>query len=49
MVTMNDALLDLTKKGMVEPLEAYMKSVAKVEMKTSLERAGYKFELPTGS
>ncbi|MFN0063955.1 MAG: type IV pilus twitching motility protein PilT [Myxococcaceae bacterium] len=46
MQTLNDVLLDHVKKGLVAPLEAYMKAVAKNEMKTALERAGLKFELP---
>ncbi len=41
MVTMNDSLIELVKAGKVEPLEAYMKSVNKSEMKTLLTRAGH--------
>jgi len=41
MVTLNDALLDLVKRGLVEPMEAYRKAVAKAEFKPMLERAGY--------
>jgi twitching motility protein PilT len=40
MVTLNDALLDLVKKGAVEPREAYAKAVAKGELKGLLERNG---------
>jgi twitching motility protein PilT len=49
MVTMNDALMEYVKKGQVEPLEAYMKSVGKSEMKGMLERGNFKFELPSGN
>jgi len=45
MVTLNDALIDLVKKRLVEPREAYMKSVARNEMKGLLERSGFKLEL----
>ena len=45
MVTLNDALLDLVKRKVVEPKEAYMKSVARGEMKAALERLGVKLEL----
>jgi twitching motility protein PilT len=41
MSTLNDALLDLVKRGVVEPAEAYRKSVAKAELKGLLERAGF--------
>jgi twitching motility protein PilT len=44
-VNMSDALLELVKKKLVEPREAYAKAVAKVEFKTSLERAGFKLDL----
>jgi twitching motility protein PilT len=44
MVTLNDALLELVKKKLVEPKEAYMKSVARGEMKAALERMGLKLE-----
>jgi len=40
MVTLNDSLLDLVKRKVVEPREAWMKSVAKTELKGLLERAG---------
>ncbi len=45
MQTLNDALLDLVKRGLVEPAEAYKKAVGKSELKGLLERAG--FPLPT--
>ncbi|AKU89742.1 type IV pilus twitching motility protein PilT [Vulgatibacter incomptus] len=41
MVTMNDALFDLVKRGLVEPAEAYKKAVARTELKAMLERAGH--------
>jgi twitching motility protein PilT len=40
MTTLNDSLLDLVKKGLVEPSEALAKAVAKAELKQLLERAG---------
>jgi twitching motility protein PilT len=45
MVTLNDALLELVKRKVIEPREAYMKSVAKTELKGNLERLGVKLEL----
>ena len=42
---MNDALLELVKKKIVEPKEAYMKSIHKGEMLKSLEQAGHKVDL----
>jgi twitching motility protein PilT len=45
MVTLNDALLELVKKKVVEPKEAYMKSVAKAEFRGLLERLGVKLDL----
>ena len=38
MVTMNDSLLNLVKKKIVEPEEAYHKAVSKTELKSALER-----------
>jgi twitching motility protein PilT len=40
MATLNDSLLDLVKKGLVEPAEALSKAVAKAELKQLIERAG---------
>ena len=40
MVTLNDSLLDLVKKGLVEPAEALSKAVAKAELKQLFERNG---------
>jgi twitching motility protein PilT len=45
MQTMNDALMELVKKKLVEPKEAYMKSIHKGEMLKTLEQAGFKFDL----
>ena len=45
MMTLNDALLELVRKKVVEPREAYLKAVAKGEMKAALERLGHKVEL----
>lgn len=42
MVILNDSLLDLVKRGVVEPAEAYKKAVAKAEFKSLLERNGFK-------
>ncbi len=48
MVTLNDALIDLVKKRLVEPREAYMKSAAKAELRGLLERIGAKAEIAAG-
>jgi twitching motility protein PilT len=45
MTTLNDALLDLVKRKVVEPKEAYTKAVAKNEFKGVLERAGITLQL----
>jgi twitching motility protein PilT len=45
MITLNESLLDLVKRKLVEPKEAWMKSVAKADFKSLLERAGIKIEL----
>jgi twitching motility protein PilT len=44
MVTLNDALLELVKKGLVEPREAYAKALARSELKALLERSGVRLE-----
>jgi twitching motility protein PilT len=44
MVTLNDALLDLVKRRIVEPAEAYKKAAAKAELRSLLERAGFPLE-----
>jgi twitching motility protein PilT len=44
MVTLNDALIELVKRKIVDPQEAYMKAVAKGEFKGLLERAGVNTE-----
>ena len=41
MVTLNDSLLELVKAKKVDPLEAYMKSVQKVELKAALQKLGF--------
>ncbi|WP_317987778.1 type IV pilus twitching motility protein PilT [Hyalangium gracile] len=46
MVTLNDSLLDLVKKKVVEPNEALSKSVARAELRAMLERAGFKADPP---
>ncbi|MBF5042234.1 type IV pilus twitching motility protein PilT [Aggregicoccus sp. 17bor-14] len=44
MVTLNDALFDLVKRGVVAPADALSKAVAKTEFKAMLERGGFKLE-----
>ncbi|HEX8699809.1 MAG TPA: type IV pilus twitching motility protein PilT, partial [Myxococcaceae bacterium] len=46
MVTLNDALLDLVKRKVVDPSEALTKSVARTELRAMLERAGFKVDSP---
>jgi twitching motility protein PilT len=41
MVTLNDALLDLVKRRVVEPAEAHRKAVARKDFEALLERAGF--------
>jgi twitching motility protein PilT len=45
MITLNDSLFDLVRRGLVEPNEAYMKSVNKNELKGTLTREGYKVSI----
>ncbi len=47
MCTMNDSLLALVKEGLVDPKEAYIKSVDKQGLKMSFAQAGIKLELGT--
>jgi twitching motility protein PilT len=42
MCTMNHSLVELVKQGVVEPEEAYLKAVAKQELKTSLAQLGHR-------
>jgi len=42
MMTLSDSLLDLVKKGLVEPDEAYSCAVNKQELRSMLERSGVK-------
>jgi twitching motility protein PilT len=44
MTLMNEALMDLIQKGLVEPQEAYFKAPSKVEFKALLERHHIKIE-----
>jgi twitching motility protein PilT len=46
MVTLNDSLLELVKKKVIEPNEALSKSVARSEMRAMLERSGFKVDSP---
>ena len=41
MVMLNEALFELVQKGLVEPLDAYIKAVDKPSFETMLKRAGY--------
>ncbi|MGB8860479.1 MAG: hypothetical protein WCC60_14540, partial [Ilumatobacteraceae bacterium] len=41
MITMNDTLLDLVEQKLVEPKEAYMKSVDKASFVNSLKAKGF--------
>ncbi|HXO86546.1 MAG TPA: PilT/PilU family type 4a pilus ATPase [Gemmatimonadales bacterium] len=45
MNTLNDALLELVEKKLIEPDEAYMKSVEKTGLSTSLKAKGFKVTL----
>jgi twitching motility protein PilT len=45
MLTMNDALLELVEKKLIEPDEAYMKSVEKTGLAASLKAKGFKVTL----
>jgi twitching motility protein PilT len=45
MVTLNDSLVEHVKAGRVEPLEAYMKSVQKAEMKGALGKLGHELNI----
>ena len=45
MQTMNDALFEHVKAKRVEPKEAFMKAIQKVEMKKQLEAAGFRVDL----
>ena len=44
-ICLNDYLIDLVKKGIVDPKEAYIKAVDKVSLKALYERANIKVEL----
>ena len=45
MLTLNDALIELVEKKLIEPDEAYMKSVEKSGLTTSLKAKGFKVSL----
>src|SRR6266550_5139947 len=45
MLTLNDALLELVEKKMIEPDEAYMRSVEKAGLVASLKAKGFKITL----
>src|SRR6185436_1735846 len=45
MVTLNDALLELVEKKMIDPDEAYVKSVEKSGLSASLKAKGFKVSL----
>jgi twitching motility protein PilT len=44
MVMLNDSLFDLVKRKVVDPAEAYAKSIAKSEFKAMLERGGFQLQ-----
>jgi hypothetical protein len=44
MTTMNDSLIDLVKRQVVDPKEAYYKAVNKPEFRTLLTKAGFALE-----
>ncbi len=44
MVSLNDALMDLVAKKLVDPAEAYAKAVDKSAMESLLKRAGFEAE-----
>jgi twitching motility protein PilT len=44
MCTLNDSLLELVKKGVIEPEEAYRKAVAKQELLAAMEKDGFRIE-----
>jgi twitching motility protein PilT len=46
MMMLNDALMELVKKKLVTPMDAFSKAVARNEMRSMLERAGYKLDVP---
>jgi twitching motility protein PilT len=48
MVTLNDSLIDLVKRKVVEPREAYIKAVNKGEFKNLLQREGFNLDAPVG-
>ena len=45
MVTLNDALVELVEKGEISPDEAYMKSVEKAGLASSLKAKGHKITI----
>jgi len=45
MITLNDALVELVEKKLVEPDEAYMKSVEKAGLVASLKSKGHKITI----
>jgi twitching motility protein PilT len=44
MMTLNDALMDLVTKGLVDPVEAFAKSASKADFKSLLARNGHQVE-----
>jgi len=47
MITLNDSLLDLVRRKVIEPREAYIKAVNKGEFKNLLQREGIALEITT--
>ena len=44
MTLLNDSLLGLVREGLIEPSEAFQRAVARAEMRSALERGGFKLE-----
>ncbi len=47
MVSLNDSLMELVQKGIVDPEEAYMKAVDKMGFEALLKRNNVMFNLKT--
>jgi len=48
MITLNDSLMDMVEKRVIEPDEAYLRSVEKSAMLQSLKAKGYNISVATG-
>jgi len=47
MATMNESLVELVRKKIIDPQEAYIKAVAKTDLTAGFERNGIKFTVPS--